>query len=152
MQRPAGAIIIGIVDFLFAAFFACLGLLFFAGGTLIQRFLSSAGTMPGNVGPDVFAKIGAVAGIMILLWAAFCALVGWGMIAVKNWARIISIILAALGVLLSIPGLLNAFRGGPIVMTVIFLAYYVWVIWYLLMPGVAQAFTQRAVSAAVPTN
>jgi len=144
MKRPIGAVIIAIVDFLFAAFFLCLGIFFFAGGTMIQRIINAAGTMPAGVTPDMFTKIGVVAGILLILWGLFCALIGWGMIGLKNWSRITSIILSALGILLSIPGMINAFRGGPIVMTIVFLAYYVWVIWYMLQSNVKVAFGQTA--------
>ena len=58
--------------------------------------------------------------------------------------RVTTIVLSALGLLGSLPRLLHGFAGGGMVMTIIFLAYYIWVIWYMLQPNVKAAFGQPA--------
>jgi hypothetical protein len=66
------------------------------------------------------------------------------LLKLKNWARITSIVLAVLGLLGSIRNLAMGFHGSGMVMTIVFLAYYIWVVWYLLQPNVKAAFGQTA--------
>jgi hypothetical protein len=148
MKRPAGVIFIAIVDFFFGA---CLGvgaLLFFAGGSFMQRIIASAPNMPANAG-DMMAKAGAVIGVVLLVWAAICILVGWGLLALQNWGRFVNVAFTVIALLLSILGFVRggATGGSSMIVSIAFLVYYAWATWYLLSAGVARAFT-RTPSAA----
>jgi hypothetical protein len=148
MQRPAGVTVIAVLDFIGAAFCVIGGLLMFAGGAMLGSLFGAAATANGAPGAapaaGLFAGIGIFAGVIALAFAALAVFVALGLLKLKNWARMTTIVLSALGLLLSIPGLLNGFRGGPIVMTIIVLAYYIWTIWYMLQPNVKAAFGQPA--------
>ncbi len=143
MKRPGGVIFIAIVDFFFGA---CLGvgaLFFFAGGSFIQRIIASAPNLPANAS-DIMAKASAVFGVVLLVWAAICILVGWALISLQNWGRFINVAFTALALLLSILGFVRggAAGGSSMIMSIAFLVYYAWATWYLLSAGVANAFTR----------
>src|SRR5579863_7384417 len=146
MQRPGGVTFIAVLDFIGAAFCIIFGLLAFAGGSLIASFFSAAATANGATGTAPAA--GLMAGIGIFIGAIFIALsilvifVALGLLKLKNWARVTSIVLAVLGLLGSIRNLATGFHGSAMVMTIVFLAYYIWVVWYLLQPNVKAAFGQ----------
>jgi hypothetical protein len=64
--------------------------------------------------------------------------VGSGMMKLKNWARVVTLVLAALSVLSGI----GIFVGthGLIFMSLLRVAIAAWIIWYLLQPEVKTAF------------
>lgn len=148
MQRPGGVTVIAVLDFIGAAFCVIGGLLMFAGGSILASFFSAAANANGANGTAPVA--GFMAGIGIFLGAIFIAVaifvifVALGLLKLKNWARITTIVLSALGLLGSIRNLAVGFHGSGMVMTIVFLAYYIWVIWYMLQPNVKAAFGQTA--------
>jgi hypothetical protein len=151
MQRPAGVTVIAVLDFIGAAFCVIGALVAFFFGSVLASFIGAAAATANANGATgaapaagLMAGIGIFAGVIALAFGALAVFIALGLLKLKNWARVASIVLSALGLLLSIPGLLNGFRGGPIVMTIIFLAYYIWVIWYMLQPNVKAAFGQSA--------
>ncbi|MGE5323077.1 MAG: hypothetical protein ACM3SW_09460 [Actinomycetota bacterium] len=99
----------------------------------------------------ILAAVGAAAGVVLLVCAALAVLLGWGLLKLKEWARIVAIILAALGVL---GALLGLFAGlGHFMMIGIFwalcrLAINGLIIWYLLQPHVKAAFQGAQVRTA----
>jgi hypothetical protein len=148
MQRPTGVTIIAILDFIGAAGLLILGLLSFVGGSLIAGFFNAASTANGATGAAPaagwMAGIGIFIGAIFLAFAIFAIFIAIGLLKLKNWARITTIVLSALGLLGSLRNLAMAFHGGGMVYTIIVLAYYIWVIWYMLQPSVKTAFGQTA--------
>jgi hypothetical protein len=148
MQRPTGVTIIAVLDFIGAALCVILGLLMFAGGAMLGSLFSAAATANGANGAapvsGFMAGIGIFIGAIFIFFAVLAIFVALGLLKLKNWARITSIVLSALGLLGSIRNLALGFHGSGMVMTIIFLAYYIWVIWYLLQPNVKAAFGQTA--------
>src|SRR3989338_4306534 len=81
--------------------------------------------------------IGAAFSILLAI------LLGWGMWKLKNWARIITIVLCALGALGALAGVAIAAMAGQMIsagFNLVFLLIYAWIIWYLLRPHVKEAF------------
>jgi hypothetical protein len=79
----------------------------------------------------------------MLIFAAAHGVVAWGMLKLKEWARIVSIALAVLGLVLAIPTLLlGVMRGSPValVFTLVRVAIAGWILWYLAQPHVKGAF------------
>lgn len=84
--RPVGVSILALLDFVGAALMAVCGLAFLIGvGTALHA--------------PWLATLGTISGVVCLLIAAIPALVGWGLWNLKNWARALTIIFAALGIL-----------------------------------------------------
>ena len=140
MQRPTGVTIIAILSFLGAAACIMLGLFSFVGGAVIAKMLAN---MPGM--SALGGSIVAALGVVFLLIGALYAITGHGLWALKNWGRVIMIVLMALGLVFGLLGLVavfSNFTAGAIVMQVIRLAICAWILWYLFQPNVKQAFGQ----------
>nr|HEV7953790.1 hypothetical protein [Candidatus Acidoferrales bacterium] len=147
MQRPTGVTIIAVLDFIGAAGLLILGLLTFAGGSFIAGLFSAAATANGATtatpAAGWMAGIGIFLGAIFLAFAIFFIFVAIGLLKLKNWARITTIVLSALGLLTN----LNGFRGGMaggIAGPIVGLAINILIIWYMLQPNVKTAFGQTA--------
>jgi hypothetical protein len=147
MQRPTGVTVIAVLDFIGAGFCVIAALLMFMGGSMLASFFGAAaanGATGAAPAAGIMASIGIIAGVIVLCFGALAVFVALGLLKLKNWARITTIVLAALGLLSSLRNLIAAFHGGGMVVTIIILAYYIWVIWYMLQPNVKAAFGQTA--------
>ncbi len=65
MQRPTGVTIIAVLDFIGAASLLILGLLAFAGGSLIAGFINAAAAQSGTAGAAPASGLAAGIGIFI---------------------------------------------------------------------------------------
>jgi hypothetical protein len=149
MGRPVGVTVIAILDFLGAALCILGGVLIMVGGGLAASFLGQG--QGGAAGAGFAAAFGAVLGVFFIAIALLVAFVGWGLWKLKGWARIVAIVLAAIGAVLQLFGLLSIFAHFNIVSfiwTLCVLAYNVWVIWYLLKADVKAAFAGAVARAA----
>lgn len=138
MERPTGVTILAVLCFLGAVCALLAGLMFFVGGSLLSGMAHSAG--PGSA---LLAMGGAVIGVICLFFAVLYFAVGLGLIKLQNWARVTAIILAAIGIIFGLFGLLGQAMHLMIfslIFQLIFLAIYVWILIYLLKPHVKQAF------------
>ncbi len=96
MEKPAGVWVVSILFFIGGALGVLGGLMMLLGGGAI-------GVMGGMAGRGIFsgAILGFV-GFVTLILAVFELIVGWGVLTLQLWARIVGIILAIIS-LLSIP-------------------------------------------------
>ena len=137
MERPAGVTLLSILAFLGAAILALGGLAMCLGGPVVSR-------MAMNRGMGMVAGVGTVIiGLIMLGVGAVYILMGVGLWKLQNWARILTIVFAALGVCfygLGILGALMHFHIFLLFWRAIFLALNVWIIVYLLQANVKQAF------------
>jgi hypothetical protein len=150
MGRPTGVTVIAILEFLVAGFCLLLGLGMILGGGFIASIINQQGQ--GNAGAaSVFAGFGAVLGFVFLVGAAINIAVGIGLLKLKGWARITTIVLAGIGAAFQLLGLLASlahFSVGNFLYTVVILAIQGFIIWYLLKPEVKAAFQAPQVRAA----
>jgi hypothetical protein len=140
MGRPTGVTIIAVLDFIGAGFCVLAGLGMMLGGGFIATMMSQ---QSGAAGAGLMGAIGAAAGIFFLICAAIAGLLGWGLLKLKEWARIVTIIFAALGALGAVLGLfavLGHFVVIGIFWALVRLAINGLIIWYLLQPQVKAAF------------
>jgi hypothetical protein len=140
MNRPTGVTIIAILQFIGA------GLCILAGiGALVgASFLGAAGGPAGAGG--MFAMLGGAVSIVLFIIAGIAILLGWGLWTLKEWARIVTIVLqglALLGAVLTLVQLGSAFLVGGIIR----LAISGLIIWYLLKPDVKAAFQGQSRAA-----
>ncbi|HEU4413330.1 MAG TPA: DUF2127 domain-containing protein [Candidatus Angelobacter sp.] len=150
MNKPAGVIVISILYFLGAAFLALAGILFIVGGGTMAAMMSQQG-QGGSGLATMMGVLGAGMGIFFLVFGAIDAFVGVGLLKLKNWARIIAIVLSAIGACFQLFGLLGSlthFNIGSFVITLIFLGIHATIIWYLMKPEVKAAFQAGQVRAA----
>jgi hypothetical protein len=149
MGRPVGVTIIAVLCFLGAAFCVIAGIGMIAGGGFMATFLSQRSQDAGAAG--ILAGLGAVAGVFCLIFAALYILVGMGLIKLKEWARIVTIVLLAIGACFQAFGLLASlahFNILTFVWTGFWLAVDAFLIWYLIKPDVKAAFQRPVASAA----
>ena len=114
-----------------------LGLGFLLGGAAISRMMESAG------GVVITASMGAVIGVVCLAFAVLYVIDGVGLLKLKNWARVLTIVLVAIGLAGSARNLvmmMGHFAAGPMIQQLIPLVIDIWILVYLFRPNVRQAF------------
>ena len=148
MQKPVGVIVIAVLDFLGTVILGCFGLLAFVGMSFLAPRISEATN--GQLPPAVIAGLGIFLGLFCFFFAAIAGVLGYGMLSLKEWARIVQMVFAAIGLAFGALGLLGAmlhFQLFGLVLVGIRLAINAAIIWYLLQPDVKAAFQTRAAAA-----
>lgn len=148
MQKPVGVIVIAALDFLGTLVLGGFGLLAFLAMGFIAPRLSEATN--GQLAPAVIAGLGIFLGLVCFFFAAIAAVIGYGLLSLKEWARIVQMVLAAIGIILGGMGLLSAvlhFHPVVIMMAGIRLAINFIILGYLYQPSVKAAFQARAAAA-----
>ena len=143
MDRPTGVTILAVLNFLGAGLYILIGLLFILGMGILGGMMGQAGGEGSAGAMGMMMGLGAVAGVIFIVLSLIPLLIGWGLWKLKNWARIISIVLFALGALAALAGVgIGAMAGEMICLgfNLVFLLLYAWIIWYLTRPHVKQAF------------
>jgi hypothetical protein len=150
MGRPVGVTILAVLYFLGAVCGLLAGIGMILGGGFMATLISQQAQGAG-VGAGFLAGLGAVLGVVILVFAALDVLLGWGLWKLKNWARIVTIVLAAIGIAGALFGLLGAFLHFGmflLVLTLVRLAICGLILWYMLQPHVSAAFQGQARTAS----
>lgn len=137
MGRPTGVTVIAILEFIGAGGCILLGIGTLVGASFFGAAMSQA--QGGGPGGGLFAMLGGAISIFFFIIGAICALLGWGLWTLKNWARMVVIVLSALGLVLSLLALLQ-FSAAVLVGLIIRVAINGLIIWYLLKPEVKAAF------------
>ncbi len=138
-QKPVGVIVLAVLDFVGAGVMVLVALGLAVG-------LSVVGMMMHRPGMGAtMAAVGALGAVVVLILAVLFALLGWGLWTLRNWARIVTIVLAALGLAGSIMGFffwggVHAFAGVLWIWPLIRIAVNGIILWYMLQPEVKQAF------------
>src|SRR2546421_1649861 len=151
MNRPVGVTILAILCFIGTALCVIGGIGVMAGGGFIANLINQSGGQGSAGAAGLLAGLGAAVGVIILIFGAVYALVGWGLWKLKEWARIVTIVLVAIGALfqaLGVFGSLLHFNIFGILWAGFWLAVDVLIIWYLLKPEVKAAFQGAQVTAA----
>ncbi|HSY13473.1 MAG TPA: hypothetical protein VK976_14880 [Verrucomicrobiae bacterium] len=145
-MRPTGVVLIAVYHFLSALFLVFFAVALLVGGTLLATFFGK-----GDVGPFSMVGIGqavaVVGGIFFFLFALVAVMAGYGMWAMREWGRILSIALAVIALIFSFPGLLmmgihlHLFIGTYRLFRI---AISILIIWYLVQPQIKALFQDRA--------
>ena len=146
MGRPTGVTVIAVLDFIGAGFCVLLGLGMMLGGGFIASMMSQQ----QRAGAGILAAVGAAAGVVILICAVLAIVLGWGLLKLKEWARIVTIVFAAIGAVFGLLGLFTLLAHIAVIgifWALCRLAINVWIIWYLLQPHVKAAFQGAQVRA-----
>jgi hypothetical protein len=129
---PIGVKVISVLYYIGAVFGILLGLLFLVGAGAMGA-LASQIPLIGALGAGLFI-IGA---IILLAFGILGIFIGRGLWKAKNWARIVSIIFACLGIILAIVSIIS----GSIATNLISLIINGFIGWYLLFNSeVKKAF------------
>ncbi|MGQ9721872.1 MAG: hypothetical protein ACUVXA_11190 [Candidatus Jordarchaeum sp.] len=122
MSRPAGVTILAILMILW-------GILVTIFGVIV---LAAAGfTLPWESGLVLILPI------IYTIWGIIYLIGGIGMLSLKNWARILAIIIAILGL---IGGILLLITIVGIIFGIIYIVFSIIIIWYLSQEEVKAYF------------
>ncbi|HKV05265.1 MAG TPA: hypothetical protein VJO53_09190 [Candidatus Acidoferrales bacterium] len=136
MERPTGVTILGVLLFIGAGLLALAALMMLLGGAM----MSSMSARPHF---GMMAGIGAaILGVVCLGIAALYVVLGVGLWMLQNWARVLTIVFAILGAIVSVMGLFGHMQLHPVLFfwRVIVVVIDVWIVVYLLKPHVRLAF------------
>jgi hypothetical protein len=151
MVRPTGVTVIAILCFVGAAFAALGGIGMIVGGGFVATLMKQQGEA-GSAGlAGIMAGLGAALGIFFLILAALDVAIAIGLLNLKEWARIVTIVLTGIGAALGLLGLLGGFIHFVLFASLFklcVLAIQGLIIWYLLKPEVKAAFQAPQVRAA----
>lgn len=142
MNRPTGVTLIAVLYFIGGAFAALAGLGMVAGGGMMATIMSQQGQSAGPLA-GILGGLGAALGIIILVMAAVDIVLGIGLIKLKEWARMVTVVVTAIFAALGAWGLITTLAHFILFATIIrvcVLALQVWIVMYLLKPEVKAAF------------
>ncbi|HEX3091140.1 MAG TPA: hypothetical protein VHW72_00880 [Candidatus Angelobacter sp.] len=151
MGRPTGVTVIAVLDFLGTGFCLLIGLGMILGGGFLASWINQQGGQGSAGAAGIMAGLGAAAGVFIIIIGGVCAVLGIGLWKVKEWGRIVNMILWGLGGLLQVLGLLGTLAHFTVLgflWNVFWLAVDAFVVWYLLKPEVKAAFQAPQTRAA----
>lgn len=145
MTRPAGVTLIAVLEIIGGAITALLGFVFLLGSAVAARMLVGMPMMFLGIG-------GAILGAFFVVLGAVYVFVGVSLLNLANWARTVTIVLAAISLFFAA---LGVFAGG--MHFFLFFAFRrvmvgaidALIIWYLTQPRVKQAFRPAPPEAPV---
>jgi hypothetical protein len=145
-MRPAGVVLIAIYHFLSAACLVLIAIALMVGGSVLGA-LVGAGTNTGRLGLGFGMALGILSATVMFVFAVIAAAAGYGVWNLREWGRVLCIVLAVIFLLLSLPGLVMMgvhFALGVGSFHLIRTAINVLIIWYLVQPQVKTLFQVRA--------
>jgi len=131
--------ILAVLAFIGAGLCLLLVPIIFLGGAALMGMIGAA----GRPGAGFLAGLGAALAFVFLALAVLYAVTGYGLWSLKNWGRILAIVLVAIGLLSAAAGVMSSlmhFRMLLLLRELVVVAIDVWIITYLLKPHVKQAF------------
>jgi hypothetical protein len=115
-MRPTGVILIAIYHFLTAALLLLIAIAVVFGGGLLGTFLSSH--FENRFGTSLGLIVGIIAAVFFCGMAVLAVIAGYGLWAMREWGRILNIVLATISLLFALPGcsawhtLMSSFLGA----------------------------------------
>jgi len=143
-MRPTGVVLIAFYHFLSGAFLVLFAIALAVGGTVLGALFAGMHESPlGGLG----MMVGLVGAIFFFFYAAVAFIAGYGMWVMREWGRVLSIVLAVISLLLSFPGLLmmglhlHLFFGTYRLFRI---AISILIIWYLMQPQIKALFQRTS--------
>ena len=135
-MRPLGVTLVGFYQILRGVLGLVFGLSLLVFTGLAHKLASLAAE--GNATGRFFGGLGHLASLVIILFAVLHLISGYGVLGIQNWARLLTLFLSAIGLVLLLPVLIVV-HGIPVAFGII----NVVVILYLAMPPVKRAFHEQ---------
>jgi|SRR5579862_301057 len=150
-MRPTGVVLIALYHFLTAVFLVLLAIALVVGGSMLGAMFGRPAGIPGG-GMGIGFLFGFVGATIVMIYATVAGIAGFGLWTMREWGRILSIVLAIITVLFSLPGLMFGLHGHVLFGGFRFfrVAISVAIAWYLLQPQIKALF-QRT-TAVSPTG
>ncbi len=153
MNRPTGVTVLAILLFIGTALLVLMAVGTFLGGAFVVSMIGASARQSGAgaAGAGIGAFIGAMIGVFFLIGAGLNAICGFGLWNLKEWGRMLTIVLSAIGVALGVISFffsLLHFHIFGLFFVMVRIAISALVIWYLSQPEVKAAFAPRQLYAA----
>ncbi len=132
-MRPVGITLLGIYQLLRGGLWIAFGLALMLAGGLAARLASVA--IEGNAFARLLANVGHLLAIVVLVGGLAHLLTGVGLLKMRNWARLLTVFLCAVGLIVLLP-LILLVHGVPLAFGTIDAVS----IFYLAMPTIRRAF------------
>jgi hypothetical protein len=133
--RPLGISILAILELLFGVLALIFGAILAAASGAIVSAASSVGL--GSISSGVLGTFIAVLGGGVAVAGLIGILIGWGLWTGRGWARIVAIILTAIGVIGGLVTLILSIYTGIVSLIIDLL-----ILWYLFRPNVKAYFSK----------
>lgn len=149
VKRPVGVSFISILYFINVGVYIVLLVLTIVAPETLRSMLGAAS--PEGAGPSVLLNLGRLLAIYFAVMAVLIGLVAFGMWTLRNWARWVTIIIAAISLIGSVFGfveLAQNFSLPAILLTLLRVGLSLLVLWYMLTPKVGAAFRSRIIPIA----
>jgi hypothetical protein len=146
--RPLGVTIFAVLYFLSVATYTVLCVLSLTARSVIHTLLERLS--PAGNGPVILLRLGGLLAFYFLAMAVVTGLLGLGMWRLKNWARVITMILAGVSVVVVVVrmvGTLQQMQTAGVVLTLVRVGLCLLVLWYL-----GWSSSARAAFAATPAE
>lgn len=137
MARPGGVTVIAVIEFLGGALCVLFGLGAITGAGFVSSVLRSQGSAAGM--SSLMANIGTGFAVTCFVIAAILVLLGWGLLSLKEWARLVVMVLAGVSAVFTVIGMAQ-FGSSMMTSGILRLVIDVLIIWYLMIPRVRGAF------------
>jgi hypothetical protein len=145
-------VLIAIYHFLSALFLLLFSIALVIGGSVLAA-LFGHGTIGPITGFGIGLLVGVVGGVFFLFFALIAVTAGYGIWMMREWGRMLSIVLAVIALLFSLPGLLmmgahlSLFFGTYRLFRI---AISILILWYLMQPQIRAVFRRSAPAAPLP--
>lgn len=133
-MRPLGVTLIAVWQFFWGGLGVLAGLLFIVAGGVAAKFIAMATSGTGM--EHFLAGLGIVLGLIVIVLSLVRVAAGFGVWSLKRWGRMLCIVLAALGLLMSFRVVFHPHPVG-----VISALINAFIIVYLLMGDVKTKFS-----------
>ncbi len=145
-KRPWGVSLISILYFINVGVYLVLLVLAIAAPETLRSILGAAS--PAGSGPAALLNLGPLLAIYFAVMAGLVGLLGYGMWTLRNWARWVTSVIAAIsliGTLFGLVELANNFTLSAILLTLLRVGLSLLVLWYMWTPSVRAAFRSRSI-------
>lgn len=145
-MRPTGVVLIAVYHFIGAFLLILMAIGAVVGGSMLGAIFGGMNATPIS-GAGLGFAVGVLGAMFMLCSAVLAAAAGYGVWTMREWGRILCIVLAVLSLLFALPGL---FFGFPFhfffigTYRLFRLAISIGIIWYLLQPHIRMLFRRSA--------
>jgi hypothetical protein len=150
-MRPLGVSLIGGFELFISGLLLLLAIAAILGMGVLGAILGSTSGMGGPAMPFL-AGAGMIAGFIVLFPSALFGLVGWNLLRMREWARIVTVVLAVLGTAGAALGLLWALsqlRLFFMMTTMVRLSINLAILWHLNQAHIKQRFDRQGAAPAL---
>ena len=136
-MRPLGVTLVGLYQILRGVVGVLFGLSILAFAGLAAKLASLAAE--GNAVDRLLHSFGHAAGFAIIVFGALHLAAGYGLLQMRNWGRLLTLLFSAIGLVLVLPGVMFMH-----VFSLSFGVINAAIIFYLAMPPIKRAFHEAS--------